>query len=138
MNTDQTVDYLNTIVKTKLAPSPIHAVGVFAIRDIPKGTKMFLIYGPKPYRVSPGNQAKLFTEVLDTLKERWPRMLQGEGFLYPDAYTQGYMNHADEPNYDATLDITLREIKAGEEVTEDYRLIPCWEQAFPWLVGDKI
>src|SRR5690349_11488948 len=33
-------EYLNNTVWAKLGPSPIHGVGVFAIRDIPLGTKI--------------------------------------------------------------------------------------------------
>lgn len=33
----QNIDYLNNSVFAKLGPSKIHGIGVFAIRDIPKG-----------------------------------------------------------------------------------------------------
>jgi SET domain-containing protein len=138
MSTVDVVDFLNSIVKTRIAPSPIHGVGLFAIRDIPKGMKFFADHMPRPYRLSAANQSKLFPEVRALLMERWPRMVDGEAFGYPDTYIQGYMNHADDPNYDLTLDVALRDIKAGEEITEDYRLIPGWERAFPWLVRDTL
>jgi SET domain-containing protein len=135
MSTTNAIDFLNATVKLRIAPSPIHGVGVFAMRDIPKGTKLYADRAPQPYRISEGNLSKLFPDVLTELSERWPRMLLGEGFAYPYCFIQGFMNHADEPNYDNALDIALCDIKAGEEVTEDYRAIPGWEKAFPWLAS---
>ena len=35
------VAMLNTLAKIRLAPSDIHGVGVFAMRDIPKGEKLY-------------------------------------------------------------------------------------------------
>jgi len=44
-----------------------------------------------------------------------------------------YLNHSDDPNYDAKNNVCLRDIKKGEEITENYRLIPSYTQVFPWL-----
>lgn len=133
MNDITPIDFLNVTVKVKLAPSPIHGVGVFAIRDIPKQTKLFADRSPHPYRISPGNLGKLFPQVRELLTQRWPGIVQGKGFAYPDFHIQGYMNHSDDPNYDAHLDLSLRDIEAGEEITEDYRQIEGWEEVFPFL-----
>ena len=133
MNTEQQIDFLNTTVRMRLAPSTLHGVGVFAMKDIPKGTKLFADRAPTPYKISAGSINKLFPDVRAHLIERWPQIVNGGGFVYPDVHLQGYMNHSDTPNYDAHLDLTLKDIATGEEILEDYRQISGWEQAFSWL-----
>ena len=44
-----------------------------------------------------------------------------------------YMNHSSDANYDAVEDRTLRDIKEGEEITEDYRKIKGCEIVHPWI-----
>ena len=47
MNPEIQVNTLIKWVNTRIAPSPIHGVGVFAIKDIPKGTKLYLDIMPE-------------------------------------------------------------------------------------------
>ena len=58
----------------------------------------------------------------------------GEPFLSPnhDAIMICFMNHGN-PNYDPHTDTALADIKAGEEVLEDYRIAKGWEVAYPWI-----
>lgn len=128
-----TIDYLNSIVKLKLAPSKIHGVGVFATKDIGAGTKLYADAMPFPYKVSPGNQKKLLGHVRETIAEQWPKMVAGVPFAYPSCIFQAYMNHSDDPNYDSNLDLTTRDIRAGEEITEDYRRIEGYTEIYTWL-----
>lgn len=130
---EEQIAMLNTFVKLRIGPSPIHGVGVFAITDIPKGTKLYTDNMPDIFGVPYASFDKLFPYVAKLLLERWPQIVNGSAFLYPDARMVAYMNHADEPNFDAVIDRTLRDIKYGEELTENYRLIPNSEQIFPWL-----
>ena len=138
-NEDQ-VDKLNEIVKVRLAPSKIHGIGVFAIRDIGKGQRLWGNIYPQFFDLPYSNFGKLFPNVRELILERWPGIagkisLLGIGrFAYPDTLLQAYINHSDTPNYDGELDLTLRDIEAGEEITEDYRLIDGWREAHPWLV----
>lgn len=138
-NEDQ-VNKLNEIVKVKLAPSQVHGIGVVAIRDIGKGQRLWGDIYPQFFDLPYSHFSKLFPEVRQLLLERWPgiaggfTMLNGTRFAYPDTLLQAYMNHSDEPNYDPYLDLTLRDIKAGEEILEDYRQIDGWEEAHPWLL----
>jgi hypothetical protein len=125
---------LNTIVTTKIAPSKIHGVGVFAIRDLEAGRRMYLDNVPTAYRLSEGNLSKLFPEVQALLVSKWPRLFIDSVVAYPDARYQAYVNHSDDPNYDCLHDRLIRAVKQGEEITEDYRSIPGWEKAFPWLL----
>jgi len=39
---EKLVEYIKNNVYCRLKPSPIHGVGTFAIRNIPKGTKLFI------------------------------------------------------------------------------------------------
>lgn len=130
----QQVDELNTYVKTYLAPSEIHGIGVFAMRDIPKGQKLHTDMAPKIYTLAYSNFGKLFPEVKKYLLERWPLITQDSPFAYPDTRIVAHMNHAEDPNYDSINDKVLKDIKKGEEITEDYRTIAGWEIVFPWLV----
>lgn len=124
---------LNGRVKLRLAQSPIHGVGVFALRDIVKGEKIYADNMPEVYTLPHSQFRALHKEIRDLLIERWPQILDGSAFIYPDARMLAYMNHSSTPNYDPKTDTALENIKKGEEVTEDYRLIPTHAKAFPWL-----
>lgn len=133
MNTEQQIVMLNTWVKTKIQPSSVHGVGLFAIRDIPKGQKLYADIFPQPFKIPFSSIKKLFPEVSQLLLERWPQIVNDSGFMYPDIFLQAYCNHSDDPNYDGNSDLTLREIKKGEEIFEDYRKIPNYKKVFKWL-----
>ena len=119
-----TIQYLNETVWCKLAPSPIHGIGVFAIRDIPKGTKLGCkewyseecdIHGVKSFE-------GLHPAILELINQRWPLALKVQYFISPnhDAHLVSFMNHSSEPNWNKYTDEALRDIKAGEEIFEDY------------------
>src|SRR3990167_1436081 len=132
-----TTSTLNTIVVTRIAPSKIHGVGVFAIRDLEAGRKLNLDAVPQVYKISPGNLSKLFPEVRQLLVERWPRVFVDSVVAYPDARYQAYVNHAEDYNYDCLTDRLIKDVKEGEEILESYYHIPGWEQAHPWLKENK-
>lgn len=133
MTNQEQIAYLNKIVKTRIAPSDIQGVGVFALRDIEKGEKLYANLFPQLYSLSYANFGKLLKEVKQLLLERWPQVINGSKFAYPDTNIQAYMNHADDPNYDGQTDMALRDIKEGEEITEDYRKVPNYKKAYPFL-----
>ena len=124
---------INSLVKAKIAPSKIHGVGLFAIRDLHKGQRLNADIYPVPFRISEGNISKLLPEVRELLISHWPQITYGGAFMYPDTRLQAYINHSDVPNYDCIKDEIVRDIKEGEEITEDYRKIKGWEVAFEWL-----
>lgn len=115
---------LNRETWARIAPSTIHGVGVFAIADIDKGQKLYLDQLPNFYDLPYSNFGELRPEVRQILLERWPQIVTGSKFISPDTRYQAYMNHSDDPNYDAFVDVALRDIKVGEEIVEDYRQIP--------------
>jgi hypothetical protein len=127
------INLLNEIVKIKLAPSAIHGVGVFAMRNIKKGEKIYADAIPHqldlPYKMF----KKLDPEIKEIILGHFPLIVNGSHFMYPVTKFSAFLNHSDNPNYDGREDKMLRAIKAGEEVTEDYRNIPGWEEIYPWL-----
>lgn len=129
---------LNTFVRLRIAPSKIHGVGIFAVCDIPAETKLYTDNMPEIFNLPYQEFSKLFPHVRKLLLERWPQIVNGSAFLYPDARMLAYCNHNDEANYDAINDRTLRDIKEGEEVTEDYRKIPGFEKVFVWLADKDV
>lgn len=133
MNTEEQINELNTYARLRLAPSPIHGIGVFAMRDIQKGTRLYAQVAPRGFKISKGNLSKLLPEVKQYILERWPLALNNESFAWPDCFIQGYMNHSKEYNYDLKTDTALRDIKTGEEVTENYKDIENWQDIFTWL-----
>lgn len=130
---EQAVNLLNYIVKIKLAPSNIHGVGVFAMRDINKGEKLYTDATPHVFDVPYKDFNKLRPEVSEFLLGKYPLVAKGSLFYYPDVRLACYLNHSNEANYDAKADKTTRRIKKGEEITENYKLIDGWQDVFPWL-----
>ncbi len=121
---------LKNHVYVRLMPSPIAGVGVFAIRDIPKGMDPFGNYD-MTFEKIPTSEIRNDPEIPDTVKKYVEDMCVTEdGYFYvprcginnirPDFY----LNHSTTPNM-KTDDggdafITIREIKTGEELTIDY------------------
>ena len=118
-------------VYAQLRPSRIHGVGVFAIRRIKKGTSIF-----------PDDQADIKwvkrSEIGRVPPEIW-RLYEdfsiikddGESYGCPSSFNQltlaWFLNspwHPQKPNVgcrDEYMFFALRDIKAGEELTVDYR-----------------
>ena len=133
----QQLNELNSEVRCKIAPSKIDGVGVFTIRDIKRGERLYCTPNviPKFYNIPFGSLSKLFPEVRELVMQRWPSTINGSAFQSPndDAGLLFFMNHSDDPNYDLNNDTALRDIKNREEVTENYKLMQNWEKVFPWL-----
>ena len=138
MNQQDQINELNTVVKCKLAPSKIAGVGVFAISDIQKGDPLYLFPSSNPrwYSVPFGSMSKLYPEVRELILGQWASIANGSHFLSPNdsCWMIVYVNHSDDPNYQTNGDIALRNIKKGEEITSDYRLMDNYDKVFKWLV----
>lgn len=124
---------LNDIVKIKLAPSKIHGVGVHAMRDIKKGDKLYTDIIPHQFDLPYERFNKLDKDIQEILLGHFPLIVRGSHFMFPVTKFSAFLNHQDDPNYDAVNDVALKDIKAGEEVTEDYRKIPDYKKVFAWL-----
>jgi hypothetical protein len=135
--TREGIDELNYRVKIRIAPSPLGGVGVFAMRNLHKGEQLFADEMPRAYKLPYEHFDKLSPEVAELLLERWPLIVGGSAFFYPDARMQAYMNHSDEPNYDNKTDCLLKDVPKGGEILEDYRTINSCAQVFKWLVDKE-
>ena len=117
-----TIRELNNEVMCKLAPSKIHGVGVFAIRDIKKGEELgiFGSTNKRPYKLH--DMSLLNPEVRELINQRWLLAEKGGVFQSPndDARLISFMNHSENPNCDKETGKANRDIKKGEEITEDY------------------
>jgi SET domain-containing protein len=114
------------LVPTRLAQSPLHGLGVFAVAAIPKGTPV--------WRFAPGLDMEFDAGIVETLPEHVRQFFSHYGYLdknvkrlvlcFDDAR---FVNHSDTPNLFTDyaqdphgLDVALRDIAAGEELTMDY------------------
>lgn len=129
----EAIQVLNDIVNVRIGPSEIDGVGIFALKDIKKGTKLQLDAIPHMFDLPFDHFDKLNPEVQEILLGHFPQIVNGSHFMYPVTKFTAYLNHSDNPNYDAKEDKTLRKIKAGEEITEDYRKIEGYEKIYSWL-----
>lgn len=139
MTNSEQINFLNGTVKVKLAPSKIHGVGVVALRDIKKGDRLFCFPSAQMQwlTLTYANFSKLWPEVKELIVERWPSVLRGSNFISPNdmSWLIAFMNHGlgESANYDPKTDCATKDIPKGEEVLEDYRLIPDYKTIYPWL-----
>jgi SET domain-containing protein len=115
----------------RLQPSPIHGIGVFAVRDIPRGRNPFKTL--RKY-ARPG-YVRITDDELDALPPKLCGMIRAlfvptEGAMYlPTSGTNlvhliAYLNHSDTPNLrtaDGFNFFARRRIIEGEELTVNYR-----------------
>jgi uncharacterized protein len=116
------------LVKTEKRRSSIHGLGLFAVEPIPEGTPT--------WRFTPGIDQAIHPAMLEGLNSHHlPWLLT---YAYWDIRTglyvlcaddARYMNHSDEPtvrgDYEQEpvfgMDVAVRDIQPGEELTCDYR-----------------
>lgn len=128
------IELLHEIVKIRLMPSKIHGVGVFTMKNIKKGEKLYTDIIPHQFDLPYSMFNKLDRDIREILLGHFPLITTGSHFMFPVTKFSAFLNHSDTPNYDAKEDKALRVIKKGEEITEDYRVIDGYEKVFPWLV----
>ena len=128
-------EYLNKTVWATLGVSKIHGIGVIAIRDIPKDTKFtdYDIYGNADMHLPVIMQAnedefdKILPEIRELILDK--TIIRDKIIFASPNHVQdlrSWMNHSDDPNIvDFT---TTREIKGGEELTEDFRWFQPWHR----------
>lgn len=112
-------------IKYKLETSPFHGIGLFAAEDIPKGK---IIYTPSPLL-----DVNLTQEQFDSLDAKEKEEVRWWGFFdepsqkwHVDFDVSHFINHS----YDATVTqdpghtdaylVAVRDIKSGEELTQNY------------------
>ena len=113
------------LVRTFLAPSRIHGIGLFAAQRIASGTVI--------WKLNPVIDVELAEEDIEALAEA--ARVQVRKYTYLDAVRSRYVlcgddarffNHADDPNChdfpdaDGGTTVAARDIEEGEELTSDY------------------
>jgi SET domain-containing protein len=132
-SSEDAVDRLNGQMKLYLAPSKVHGVGVFALRSISRGEKLYADEAPTVYKLPYSYFGKLFPEVRELLLSHNPHIINGSLFIFPTERWTAYLNHSEEQNYDIQSDMALTDIKKGEEIFENYKLIKGYAQIYPFL-----
>ena len=105
-----------------IAPSKVHGIGVFAIRDIPKGQRIYAIRDTEKAEWLEYIPSQTHPAIIRLIQQRWPLAFNGAPYQSPnyDVRLLSFMNHSATPNYDNHTDCALKEIKEGEEIFEDY------------------
>lgn len=119
-----------------IKPSPLHGIGVFAIRTIPKGTKNIFSEGM-------GEWIQVSKQEVDTLPSSSKDLIENHclfdeehyfipeyGFKLVDLVI--YLNHSEIPNVRSLNEgeqfEALRDIQEGEELLVDYgTIVDCEE-----------
>lgn len=108
------------LVKTYLDRSPIHGIGVFAAEPIRKDTKIWRFVEGFDRCYTLKQFARLPKAARDFMKN-YAYRVDGEVLFTVDH--DHHMNHSDKPNtyLKAGYTIARRNIRKGEEITNDYR-----------------
>jgi len=115
------------LVETRIEPSEIHGLGLFAAHPIREGTPT--------WRFHPGIDVRLSDEALAALPAPVRRQFMRYTYRCPEtgdyvlcSDDARYFNHSDDPNTVSirtpdgeAIDVAARDIAAGEELTCDYR-----------------
>lgn len=113
-------------VKTYLAPSSIHGLGLFAAEPVPAGAVVWMFHPGADQVLSPETLYALPAAARAALEAYCYRAAPGAFVLCSD--DARFMNHSDSPNtatgegdteHGAT--VAARDIAPGEELTCDYR-----------------
>lgn len=128
MNKQQLLRELSQEIFAALQPSPVHGIGVFALRPIPKGCKNIFSH-------ETGEWILLSMEEVERLPPHSRNFVETY-YLYDDDHyfipshgckvmdMANYLNHSATPNIRSVDDgryfETIREIQAGEELLIDY------------------
>ena len=131
MNKEALLKELAASTYVMIKPSPLHGIGVFAIRDIPKGTSNIFSKGV-------GDWIKVSKEELDALPQHSKDLIENHCLFDEDFYfipDYGfklvdlviYLNHSETPNVISLNDgeefEAIRDIAIGEELLVDYGTI---------------
>jgi len=117
------------LVATRLAPSPVHGIGLFADAFIAKGTLVWRFSSGFDLELPLDFPASLAASARQQfLKYSYVSPVTGRYILCSD--DARFFNHSDDPNVISTpvageqegVDIAARDINAGEELLYDYRV----------------
>ena len=131
MNKEALLKELANSTYVMIKPSPLHGIGVFAIRDIPKGTQNIFSKGV-------GDWIKVSKEEVEALPQHSKDLIENHCLFDEDHYfipDYGfklvdlviYLNHSETPNVISLNEgeefEAIRDIASGEELLVDYGTI---------------
>lgn len=130
----EVLDYLQNCIKTDIAPSPIHGIGTFALRDMEVGEPVFIRWTGdtrvhtltfEEFDSLPIYTQKLILKSYENKRNEFPviwfRLFKGSYFNLSNPWA--YTNTAEENgNVDSVKRIVVKPIKAGEEILGTYKL----------------
>lgn len=116
------------LVKTRIGPSTIDGIGLFAEEFIPQGTRVWQWVEGFDLRISAEGLHQLSPPALEIFL-RYSFLSKRSGLYVLCFDNARFLNHSDAPNLldisgsDSVegLDISARDIMPGEELTTDYR-----------------
>jgi len=128
MTKEQLLTELNSHTYVMIKPSPLHGIGVFAIRSIAKGQRGLFSTGTGEWiPVSKQEVAQLPQHAIDLVENYC--LYDDENYFIPDYGFKvmdlvNFLNHSDTPNIISLNDgedfETIAEIAAGEELLINY------------------
>ncbi|HEY6505536.1 MAG TPA: SET domain-containing protein [Chitinophagaceae bacterium] len=131
MTKEEILNDLSGNTYATLKPSPVHGIGVFAIRDIPKGCRHIFSKGHgKWIKVSIGEVERLPAHSKDLVETYC--VFDDEHYFVPDYGFKvmdmvNYLNHSPHPNILSINDgedfEALADIPSGTELLINYELI---------------
>lgn len=114
-----------------LKPSPVHGIGVFAIRDIPKGCRTMFSKDSGEWIKLPIAEVEKLPEASKDLVETYC-LYDEEHYYVPDYGFKkmdlvNYLNHSAQPNVRSVNDgeffEAITDISAGQELLVNYEAI---------------
>jgi SET domain-containing protein len=128
MTRDELLKELSDETFITLKPSPVHGIGVFALRDIPKGCKTLFSKNVGKWIKVPITDIEKLPEQSRNLVETY--CLYDEAHYYLPDYgfkvmdLVNYLNHSSTPNVISVNEgeyfESLRDIREGEELLVNY------------------
>jgi hypothetical protein len=110
------------LVRTRIGPSTIHGIGVFAEERIKKGQSIWIFDSRIDARV-PISDLPTFPAPMQAFlrKHGYEEMHEGVHTIVLCGDHARHVNHSDEPNViDGETDVAARDIEPGEEITCNY------------------
>jgi len=116
------------LVKTKLAASSIHGIGLFADEEIAAGTEVWRFVKGFDLDLTPEELADLPAHIREWLADHFGYLdYHFNRYILPVDDAR-FINHSDHPNISPDysldsygVDLSLRDIAKNEEITTDYK-----------------
>ncbi len=112
------------VIKTYIAPSKIHGMGVFVTEPLKEGALLWIFDSIIDQEITKDELAALPEAVRDIALSR--SFVSDDGKLILARDNGVFLNHSDQPNMSGGLkgSYAVRDIAKDEELTEDYHQLP--------------